>query len=499
MEGPAPRERQVKDLDSFAKYLCTVLEIPFNDEDKDAVSALSRFFATTNVSCLIVIDNLETLDDPLQLQRFLDENVRLPSKVLITSRHERFEGDYPVLVRGMEEDEARALVAFEARQHYCEGRMTEQVVRRILLLSNRIPYVIKLMVAQFAHVGNVDLSYDRIVNHDELLSALFDRSFELLSGDGQFLYLLLSQIGESPEWLLDSVCELIGIAYKLGRQSLIQHSLATVTQAHDDDGDSWLGVSHLVARHGSKMLVGHELESDVIRVVHVIRSIYHPLSHERYGIAESLRALWAAIAQGRAIGYLSWNEALNLGRCIASRRDECWLSYAIAVSRCRKATKEHVRSTFKMAVETLTTSGEVWKAFSDFEFREGNAVAAAVYGARAIDCGYDNLEFALHIARLLARELSRSELGVEPVHREMYVAGVVQYLEERRKRLNATGLSRLGWLYFIRDSHDTDPKIRRWLMEKALHCAEDGLRLEPTNEYCIRLRNRVLTAMQEID
>ena len=47
---------------------------------------------------LFVFDNFETMQHPLDVFRWLDVNVRQPNKILITTRHHEFKGDYPIEV-----------------------------------------------------------------------------------------------------------------------------------------------------------------------------------------------------------------------------------------------------------------------------------------------------------------------------------------------------------------------------------------------------------------
>ena len=59
---------------------------------------------------LFVFDNFETITSPIEVFAWLDTYVRGPNKVLITSRHRGFTGDYEVQVRGMTHSEAEELI-----------------------------------------------------------------------------------------------------------------------------------------------------------------------------------------------------------------------------------------------------------------------------------------------------------------------------------------------------------------------------------------------------
>ena len=60
--------------------------------------------------CLFVFDNFETVQNPLVMFTWLDTFIRLPNKILITTRLRDFKADYPLEVRGMTEQESENLI-----------------------------------------------------------------------------------------------------------------------------------------------------------------------------------------------------------------------------------------------------------------------------------------------------------------------------------------------------------------------------------------------------
>ena len=59
---------------------------------------------------LFVFDNFETVRNPVALFSWIDTNVRLPNKVLITTRFRDFKADYPVEIQGMDHSEVDKLI-----------------------------------------------------------------------------------------------------------------------------------------------------------------------------------------------------------------------------------------------------------------------------------------------------------------------------------------------------------------------------------------------------
>ena len=147
--GPRERLRDVSDVDDVAESFAQLM----GEEQlvgQDAVSYMVDQVSDRDggPSYLIVLDNLETFESPARIQRVLDESVVLPSKVLLTSRHEEFRGDYPIEVAGMEETEADRLMVEEARRHYAEPRVDRQVRDKIAAATGSRAYAMKLAVAQ---------------------------------------------------------------------------------------------------------------------------------------------------------------------------------------------------------------------------------------------------------------------------------------------------------------------------------------------------------------
>jgi hypothetical protein len=59
---------------------------------------------------LFIFDNFETLKEPVETYKWINTNVRLPNKVLITTRFRDFKGDYPIEISGMSEQESEELI-----------------------------------------------------------------------------------------------------------------------------------------------------------------------------------------------------------------------------------------------------------------------------------------------------------------------------------------------------------------------------------------------------
>ena len=78
---------------------------------------------------LFVFDNFETVQNPAELFAWIDTFIRLPNKVLITSRFRDFKADYPVEVLGMTEHECEKLIDITAADLKVTALLTEEYRR----------------------------------------------------------------------------------------------------------------------------------------------------------------------------------------------------------------------------------------------------------------------------------------------------------------------------------------------------------------------------------
>src|SRR5262249_265300 len=108
---------------------------------------LTRFEAG---SLLFVFDNFETVRSPADLYRWLDAGIRLPNKLLITTRMREFKGDYPVEVGGMNEAEFQQLALSTSRRLGIEALVTPSYLQELFDECDGHPYVAKIMLGEVA-------------------------------------------------------------------------------------------------------------------------------------------------------------------------------------------------------------------------------------------------------------------------------------------------------------------------------------------------------------
>ncbi len=145
----------------------------------------------TGTPILFVFDNFETVRNPADLFEWLDMRIRLPNKILITTRNRDFKADYPIEVSGMTEDEANKLITAVAARLNIQHLLTDQYSEQVYQEADGHPYIIKVLLGEVAKENRL-VKVERIVaSKDEMLDALFERTYVGLSSAAKRVYLTL--------------------------------------------------------------------------------------------------------------------------------------------------------------------------------------------------------------------------------------------------------------------------------------------------------------------
>ena len=142
---------------------------------------------------LYILDNIRgALADTTGIHKFLDTHVHIPNKVLITSRERAFKADFPIDVKGMEPSEAEQLVGNAARSLAVEGSIDHKAFQSIFTYTEGHPYAMRVLVGEIAKTGRM-IPLPQLMNRrDDVLEAVFERSFDQLSEHGRRVFLTVA-------------------------------------------------------------------------------------------------------------------------------------------------------------------------------------------------------------------------------------------------------------------------------------------------------------------
>jgi hypothetical protein len=193
-EGPKLVSPHVLSQRDIAKEFVRLME-PSEAKTKgfDPVSYFSDALTnrTAGFPILFAFDNFETVRSPGDLFAFLDAHIRLPNKILITTRSREFKADFPVDVGGMTEEESEELINLASDNLGIRELLTFDYRSQLIRESDGHPYIIKILLGEVAKVKAL-VKVERIVeSKDKILDALFERTYTSLSPAAKQVFLTM--------------------------------------------------------------------------------------------------------------------------------------------------------------------------------------------------------------------------------------------------------------------------------------------------------------------
>ncbi|MDQ3658139.1 MAG: NB-ARC domain-containing protein, partial [Actinomycetota bacterium] len=250
---------------------------------------------------LFVFDNFETVQNPVELFEWIDTYVRLPNKVLITTRFRDFRSDYPIDVPGMSRPEAERLMDATAEARGVRGLLNEQYREKLYNESDGHPYVIKILLGEVAKAGKL-VPVPRIMEgKDRILNALFERTFQGLSPAARRIYLTLcSWRSIVPQLALEAIL-LQSSEEKMDVEEAVEElersSFVEIAKS-GQDSELFVAVPLAASLFGRRKLEGSPLRNKVEADKQMLQEFgASKQSDVRSGIAPRIRRLFSYVAR----------------------------------------------------------------------------------------------------------------------------------------------------------------------------------------------------------
>ncbi len=483
-DGPKVVRADVLSRDDVAREFSSLMRPGRDWSKKEASEYFSACLSgeADDGPFLFVFDNFETLRDPDELYASVSNSVRLPNKVLITTRTRDFKADYPVEVRGMSRSEHAALVDESGLRLGVLHLLNEEYRERLYDASNGHPYVTKILLGEVANAGQ-RISFERVIaSQDSMLDALFERSFAALSPAAQRVFLTLcSWRSLVPRVGLQAALLRPGNDYfDLGPalDELLRSSL--IEELRDDEGGAeFLSVPLAAALFGKQKLVISPMQTAIEADLELIRGFGVTKSVDASkGLGPQVDRLARVIARSVAGDDKRLTEGVAVLEYIAHEYPPAWLRLAdlqIEFGKLVEAVASLERYT---AVNAEDREG--WSRLA--EARQAASDPLGEIHARLRLAELDSAPFqdVTKAAARLTSVLSTRELDIDKDVRHRMVDRLRRTFERRASEADATDLSRLAWLCL----HLQD-------LAGAKAWAERGLALHPTNDHCRKIIDRI--------
>lgn len=488
-QGPKRVKPDILAVEDVAGELASLLE-PLG---LPPVAAKTEFFAQAlthspfeGMPILFVFDNFETVRAPQDLYGWIDQHVRLPNKVLITTRTRDFKGDYPVEVSGMSEDECEQLIDATVLLFNITIPLGEEYRQQLFLESDGHPYVIKVLLGEVKKTGRA-VKVERIIaSQDEILDALFERTYNGLPPVAQRLFLTLSTWRSVvPQLAVEAVLlrprnERMDVEKAI--EELKQSSLIDVSES--EDGSSFLMVPLVASVFGRRKLAVSPWRSSIEDDRELLQSFGVTQSHNvQQGIGPRVERMYRNFAQRAARNPAALSEYVPIMQFVARKYPPAWLYLSeVLEEQSMPDTGVNARDAVMSYLEVAESPQDRqrgWERLAELCRRSGDIDGEA--HALMELCLVPDIAFD-YLSDVVNRFNSLGMLGyrLDTEEKQLLAKHVAHTMERRIAEAGATDCSRLAWLYL--HMHE-DERARRFV--------ELGLERDAENEYCDRLARRL--------
>jgi len=429
---------------------------------------------------LMVLDNFETVYDPAAVYQWFSNVVRLPHKVVITTRLREFKADYPIEVSGMGEAEFSELAMQTMNSIGKPALLSNSEVGQLRDTIGGHPYMAKVLIGQAAVEGKLPSPRQYLAQADQLLEALFERTYDHLNTLERRAFLTLANWRSAVSRLaLTSVLAAAGLPAvdaaidRLVDFSMIERASSGIS-AHE-----WLSVPLAGSVFGRKKLTIEPLQLEIRRDSELLQEfgVVQGSPGEK-SLTKALRRVTKAIVGrvGRSEGAGDLVETLLF---IARSYPPAWLSVAELSAEVGTETGLPTQTeAFESYLQSRPDDHSVWQKLRRLHYRDENAhaeVAALIQMVQLPDSTMDDYSLAANRLNALHNKLSDREI-------ERSLAETVITLMERviDNEGTADDRSRLAWLY-----------LRTKRTEDARRHVRVGLEQEPLNSHCLKLAERL--------
>ncbi|MCY4261299.1 MAG: NB-ARC domain-containing protein [Rhodobacteraceae bacterium] len=441
---------------------------------------------------IFVLDNFETVQNPADVYAWLDTHVRLPNKVLITTRIREFSADFPITIGGMTDEQAALLIDRHSDRLDIRGLITSKYKRQLISESDGHPYVMRIMLGRVAEQGRAETPERIMATSDHILRALFERTFGALSPGARRVFLLLSSWKVFvPEIAIEAVLlrpgnDKFNVAEaldQLHRFSLVErldaeekdHVLVGVPLAASIFGGIKLGASEfrVSVEEDRKLLMefgpgrGKNTKQKILpRIENLYKSIASQ-AQTKPQLFEKYRPVMEFLAEKMPTAFLS----------LADLAQEAYDS-----TEAKDLAKQYLRR--YLEVSPTSKKEEVWCKLAALCRASKDAteeIHALCEAALLSSSNAEKLEnYANHLNNRIKELKSDSIEEAWSSEVRDILQKVIKEMDRCLSDLTATGCSRLAWLH-LNVGND----------ERARDIARHGIDSEPDNVYCQKLVKRL--------
>lgn len=424
---------------------------------------------------LFVFDNFETVADPNELYQYIDQFIRLPNKVLITTRMREFKADYPVEVRGLTRSQFDELAASTAQSLGIRGELTEEYLDALFDETEGHPYLTKILLGDLA-TGVSPKGVRRLIGKkDDVLRALFERAFAALSPGAQRVFLTLcSWQSMVPVVALEAAIlrpqnERLDVTSAL--DELMRFSLVELNEAPDGATFAHIPLSAFLFGQAklriSPLKPAIELDSELLQRLGPVKG-----AEVAHGLLPRAKRLMRAVQEDRLRGLPTEDSEVVL-KYMASGYPPIWLDMADMYLEEPLIDSGQAVECVNSYVQSCPDDVRGWKRLTELGKRFGEGPLELNAWIQLVELPESGLDEISDAAAAYAR--LRTSVDDRDVRRAMEVK-LLDRLESHRDELDGRDFSRLAWLY-----------VYSGRFAEASRAVTDGLTKDPASSHLNKL------------
>lgn len=454
---------------------------------------LNELTRTDNKATLFVFDNFETVTNPVELYRTLDNYIRNPNKILITTRHREFKGDYPIEVKGMLEPEFYKLANITIARLEM-NQLSDREMSDLFRKSEGHPYVVKIVLGEMSKPNGRKPLEQIIASRGDILDALFERTYSMLSIGAKRVFLTLCNWRSIlPQLAVEAAMLRIRSEEdrfdpqeaidELSRVSFIEVSSSEL------DHEFFVSVPLAAAIFGKRKLAVDQMKALIESDTEFLQFFGAAQSTDiRHGLQPRIYKLFASIRKLLKGNPDKIYEFMPTLEFIARNYPPTWLEIAKLVDDFGGEDKFTVaKEKLQKYLEYASDSEEAvsaWQFLADINERIGDM--QGVVHALIEKCMVGNRQYQeiSSVVNKFNEMLRRKILDVDSEEKKVLVKKLVGLMEDRIDEATATDCSRIAWSYLNIQEE-----------EKAVQYTDLGLSKDSTNEYCLGLKSKFLNVI----
>lgn len=487
-EGPRPVKPRVITKHDISQTYCDLLYEDTGGDPKE------RFEEELNQGIplgdenggelLAVFDNFETVRNPSDLYSWIHTHVRLPNKVLITTRTRDFRGDFPIEVQGMDEEQSRELIESTASRLGILNILTGSYKRDLLDQADGHPYIIKILLGEVAKEGQTVSIEHVVADQDEMLTALFERNYRDLSPLAKRVFLTLcSWKSVVPQLairavLLRSSNDTINV--KKAIDELEKSSFIEITVS-EEDTQPFITVPLSAAVFGREKISVSPYKAEVEVDSKLLQDFGAAQKTDiQHGVSPRVERFFKNVRERVGDDEEEFSEYVPMLEFIARRYSPAWMLLADLHEKYGEyGSDEQAMRAVRMYLQDPPPDGDIeagWKRLTRLAQKVGDVQSELQALVELATLPSASTETVSEAANEVNRLLHENDSPVQGEESRILLRSISEALKQRSHELDADGFSRLAW---IRLYIDDEPG--------AIEATKMGLEEDPYNEHCLKL------------